>query len=83
MAGFYGKYCEKGRTREYELRESIPHIGLCTYHEPRSSIFNPNVIGQIVETQKSKFSESVREEVYLTFLDEDDDFVLEKCSEHK
>jgi len=26
-------------SRENELREPISHIGLCTHHEPRSSIF--------------------------------------------
>jgi len=73
-------------TREYELRESIPHIELCTYHEPRSSIFKRSGIGQIVKTvktQKSKLLETVGEEVHFTFLDEDDDFVLEKCDKHK
>ena len=33
-------------TRDNELREPIPHIGLCTHPEPRSSIFKQNVIGQ-------------------------------------
>ena len=37
------KYSEP---RENELREPIPHIGLCTNHEPRSSIFKRNVMGQ-------------------------------------
>jgi len=72
--------------RENELREPIPHIGLCTYHEPRSSIFKRNVIGQIVKTlktQKLKMTESVGEELYMTFVDEDDDLVLEKCSKLK
>jgi len=59
--------------REYELREPIPHIGLCTHHEPGSaSIFKRNVIGQIVKTfktQKLKIGESVGEEVHLTFVD--------------
>jgi len=66
--------------RENELREPIPHIGLCTHHEPRSSIFKWNVIGQIVKTlktQKLKMAESVGEEFHLTFLDEVDDLVLE------
>jgi len=40
-------------TREYELREPIPHIELCTYHDPRSSIFKRNGIGQIVKTVKT------------------------------
>jgi len=65
--------------RENELREPIPHI------EPRSSIFKRNGIDQIVKTvktQKSKLSESVGEDVHLIFLDEDDDFVLEKCGKH-
>jgi len=39
---------------EYELREPIPHIGLCTYNEPRSSIFKRNVIGQIVKILKTQ-----------------------------
>jgi len=66
--------------------EPIPHIGLCSYHKPRSSIFKRNGIGQIVKTvktQKSKLSEIVAEEVHLTSLDEYDDFVLEKCGKHK
>jgi len=73
-------------TREYELREPIPHIGLCSHHKHRSSIFKRNVIGQIVKTvktQKSKLSESVGKEVHLTFLEEDVDFVLKKCGKHK
>ena len=32
--------------RKNELREPILHIGLCTHHEPRSTIFKLNVIGQ-------------------------------------
>jgi len=58
-------------SQENELREPIPHIGLCTYHEPRLSIFKRNVIGQIVKTvktQKSKLEEGVGEKVYLTCL---------------
>jgi len=30
--------------RENELRKPIPRIGLCTHHEPRSSIFKRNLI---------------------------------------
>jgi len=71
--------------RENELREPIPHIGLCTYHELRSSIFKRNVIGQIIKilkTQKHKMAQSVGEEVHLAFVDEDDDLVLAKCGKH-
>jgi len=49
-------------TRENELREPIPHIGLCT-HEPRSSIFKRNVIGQTVTTLKTQKFKSVVEEL--------------------
>jgi len=40
--------------RECELKEPTPHIGLCTYHEPRSSILKRNVIGKIVKTLKTQ-----------------------------
>jgi len=33
--------------------------------------------------KNSKMAESVGEEVHLTFVDEDDDLVLEKCGKHK
>jgi len=33
--------------------------------------------------KKPKSAESVGEEVHLTFVNEDDDLVLEKCSKHK
>jgi len=72
------------KPKEYELREPIPRIGLCTYHEPRPSIFKRNGIDQIaktVKTQKSKLSESVGEEVHFTFLDEDDDFFVGKIQQ--
>jgi len=49
------------RARENELREPIPHIGLCTHHQPRSSIFKRNVIGQTIKTlktQKPKMAQS-------------------------
>jgi len=44
------------------------------------------MIGQIVETlktQKFKIANGVGEELYLTFVNEDDDLVLEKCGQHK
>jgi len=77
-----GKHQEKIN----QLREPIPHIQLCTHHEPRSSIFKRNVIGQIVKTLKTqnlKMVEGVGEEVHSTFADEDDYLVLEKCGKHK
>jgi len=43
------------------------------------------VIGQIIKTpktQKHKMAPSVEEEVNLTFVDEDDNLVLEKCCKH-
>jgi len=43
------------------------------------------VIGQIVKTLKTKTQnggESVGEELHLTFVDGDDDLVLEKCGKH-
>jgi len=72
--------------RQYELREPIPHIGLCTYHEPCLSIFKRNVIGLIVKTHKTQkltIGGSVGEEVHLTFVDDDDELVLEKCGKHE
>jgi len=56
------------------------------YHEPRSYIFKRNVIGQIARLsrhKKSKWRKSVRKEVRLTFVDEDDNLALEKCGKHK
>jgi len=43
------------------------------------------VIGQIIKTlkaQKHKMAQSVVEEVHLTFVNEDDDLVQEKCGKH-
>jgi len=50
----------RSQTREYELREPIPHIGLCPPHEPRSSIFKRNVIDQIIKTLKTQIGAKCR-----------------------
>jgi len=64
--------CKWQNQRENELREPIPHIGLCTHHEPRSSIFKRDKInGKIIKTlktQKLKMTKSVGEELHYWLL---------------
>jgi len=60
--------------RENELREPIPHIGHCTHHEPRSSIFkrtdfrSRDRIFSTLKTQRFKMAESVGEDLRLTTM---------------
>jgi len=50
---------------------------------PARLIFKRNLICQIVMTLKTQMAESVGEELYLNFVDGDEDLVLEKCGKHK
>jgi len=64
------------------LENLFPILGLV----PITSSVQPFLIAQIVKTlntKNSKLPESVEEEVHLTFVDEDDDLMLEKCGKHK
>jgi len=69
------------------LREPIPHIcGLCSYHEPRVLFLNVTGLARSSKLSRHKISklpESVGEKAHLTFVDDNDDLVLEKCNKHK
>jgi len=40
-------------------------------------------LSRLLQTQKFKIAKSVGEELHLTFVDEDNSLVREKCGEHK
>jgi len=67
------------KTREYELRKPIPHIGLCTYYEPHSSDWPDRRLSRHQNSQLAKSAEAV----HMTLVDEDDDLVLEKMRKYK
>jgi len=72
--------------REYELREPISHIELCTYHEPFHLFWNVTGLARssrLSRHKNVKLAESVGKEVHLTFVDKDDDLVLENTANIK
>jgi len=59
----------------------VPYIGLCIQNEHRS--VKRNVIFQIVKTQKLKMAENLGKQRHMTFVEEEDDLLLEKYGKHK